>query len=132
MPRGIPSPPPPFPGGRTPPIPTNPAPIPGTGGTHGGPFGRVPDTHDRGCADTHPDPELRELAASGGGGYFELRGTDDLDATFARVADELHHQYLLAFTPEALDGAVHTVDVRSRRPGVTVRSRTSYIASKER
>src|SRR5262249_39931411 len=55
------------------------------------------DDDKRPCRVKRPDPLLRELAAQGGGGYFELHATDDLAATFTRVADELHHQYLLAF-----------------------------------
>src|SRR5262249_34424287 len=42
-----------------------------------------------------PDPWLRELARQTGGGYFELTDGDTLGPTFARVADELHRQYLL-------------------------------------
>lgn len=80
------------------------------------------------CAEAGPDPELRELAAVGGGGYFELHSADDLRSTFARVADELHHQYLLAFTAEKLDNRIHQLEVRARRPGVTVRARHTYMA----
>ena len=36
----------------------------------------------RGCAGSHPDAGLKLLAEEGGGGYFELRGTDDLTSTF--------------------------------------------------
>jgi hypothetical protein len=64
----------------------------------------------------------------GGGGYFELKNTEDLGAAFARVAEELHHQYLLAFTPEIHDGEVHTIDVRVRGSDLTARARTSYVA----
>ena len=44
-----------------------------------------------------PDEGLIELAAESGGGYFPIRATDNLADTFARVADELHRQYLLGF-----------------------------------
>jgi hypothetical protein len=80
------------------------------------------------CADAGPDPELRTLADEGGGGYFELRGTDNLRSTFARVADELHHQYLLAFAAPVLDGEVHRLDVRVKKPRLTTRARKSYLA----
>jgi hypothetical protein len=75
-----------------------------------------------------PDPNLRGLADHAGGGYYELRPTDNLSATFARVADELHHQYLLAFTPQALDGKVHKLEVRVKNPELTVRARRTYVA----
>jgi hypothetical protein len=51
-----------------------------------------------------------------------------LRATFARVADELHRQYLLAFAAPVLDGTMHTLEVRVRNPDLTVRSRKSYLA----
>jgi VWFA-related protein len=81
------------------------------------------------CADAGPDPELRQLAEEGGGGYFELRADDDLRATFSRVADELHHQYLLAFPASRLDGTVHRLDVRVRPADLSVRARRSYVAN---
>ena len=53
---------------------------------------------------------METIAAQTGGGYFELKSTDDLDSTFKLVADELHHQYVLGFSPSALDGKMHTAD----------------------
>jgi Ca-activated chloride channel family protein len=76
-----------------------------------------------------PDEGLAKLAAESGGGYFELHSTDDLGATFARVADELHRQYTLGFAPEKLDGKTHKIDVRVTRPGVVARARRSYVAT---
>jgi VWFA-related protein len=81
-----------------------------------------------GCVTTTPDPDLKALATDGGGGYFELRPADDLGGTFARVADELHQQYLLAFPPSALDGRLHRIEVRLRQSNLTARARKSYLA----
>ncbi len=77
---------------------------------------------------TQPDPGLRKLAEETGGGYFELDRTDELNATFTRVAAELHSQYVLGFSPTALDGKVHTLAVTIKRPGLVARARKSYIA----
>ena len=115
--------------GRGSPIPRNP-----------GPFGLPPRGGDRdrpaeragGCVESRPDPNLKTLANDGGGGYFELKGTDNLRATFARVADELHHQYLLAYTVPVFDGKVHQVDVRVKGKNLTVRARKSYVAAAEK
>ena len=82
---------------------------------------------DKPCVTT-PDPNLREVAVDSGGGYFELHTTDELGRTFARVADELHRQYLLGFAPAEFDGTVHTLEVRLRDPNLTVRARRSYLA----
>src|SRR5688572_1976968 len=45
-----------------------------------------------GFGGNRPDPGLPAIAEETGGGYFELRRAEDLAATFARVADELHRQ----------------------------------------
>lgn len=81
------------------------------------------------CEVTKPDPGLRDVAFESGGGYFELRATDQLGDTFARVADELHRQYLLGFTPQTLDGKSHRLEVRLRDSALTVRARRSYVAA---
>jgi Ca-activated chloride channel homolog len=78
---------------------------------------------------TKPDSGLKRLAEETGGGYFELDKTADLAPTFTRVAQELHSQYVLGFTPTSLDGKVHRLTVRAKRPGMTVRARRSYLAS---
>ena len=79
---------------------------------------------------TGPDPGLPKIAASTGGGYFELTTTRDLADTFKRVADELHHQYALGFAPTVLDGKRHSLEVRVARPGAAVSARKNYVASK--
>ena len=77
-----------------------------------------------------PDEGLPKIAAATGGGYFELTTTRDLASTFARVADELHHQYALGFAPEKLDGKLHDLTVRLSRPDLIARARKRYLASK--
>ncbi|OFW07352.1 MAG: hypothetical protein A3H96_05075 [Acidobacteria bacterium RIFCSPLOWO2_02_FULL_67_36] len=64
-----------------------------------------------------------------GGGHFDLKDDADLTATFARVTAELRHQYTLGFTPAALDGKIHKLNVRLTRPGIKARARTSYLAA---
>jgi Ca-activated chloride channel family protein len=77
-----------------------------------------------------PDSGLKRLAEETGGGYFELEKTSDLAPTFTRVAQELHSQYVLGFTPSQLDGKIHRISVRAKA-GMTVRTRRSYLASAE-
>lgn len=81
---------------------------------------------------SRPDGGLRRLAEETGGGYFELKETDDLAPTFTRVAQELHSQYVVGFTPTNLDNRVHRLDVRLKRPGLSARARRSYLADPER
>ncbi len=81
---------------------------------------------------TRPDRGLRKIADETGGGYFELQKTSELAPTFTRVAQELHSQYVLAFTPTSLDGKVHKLIVRTKQPGMTARARRSYLAAADR
>lgn len=81
---------------------------------------------------TKPDRGLKGLSEETGGGYFELDQTADLAPTFTRVAQELHSQYLMGFTPDVLDGKSHKLEVRVKRPGLTARARKSYVASAEK
>jgi len=76
-----------------------------------------------------PIHELSTVARATGGWYFELKPADDVAATMQRVADELHRQYILGFSPQTLDDKVHRLDVKVARRGLTVRARRSYFAS---
>jgi Ca-activated chloride channel family protein len=78
-----------------------------------------------------PDRGLRRLSEETGGGFFLLKKTDELTSTFTRVAQELHSQYVLGFSPQVLDGKVHKLEVRLKKPGMTARARKSYLASAE-
>jgi Ca-activated chloride channel homolog len=78
---------------------------------------------------TRPDRGLKKLSEETGGGFFELKKKDELGPTFTRVAQELHSQYVLGFAPQDLDGKVHKLEVRVKRPGTTARGRKSYVAS---
>jgi Ca-activated chloride channel family protein len=79
-----------------------------------------------------PDRGLRRIADETGGGYFELKKTADLAPTFTRVAQELHSQYVLGFTPTQLDNKVHKLMVRMKQPGMTARARRSYLAAADK
>ena len=81
---------------------------------------------------TRPDRGLKRLAEETGGGYFELKKSDDLSPTFTRVAQELHSQYTLGFAPSVLDGKEHKLTLKMRDPKMNGRARKSYIASPER
>jgi Ca-activated chloride channel family protein len=76
-----------------------------------------------------PDRGLKKLAEDTGGGYFELKKTADLGETFTRVAQELHSQYVLGFSPETQDGKVHKLEVRVKKAGMTARARKTYVAA---
>jgi Ca-activated chloride channel family protein len=76
-----------------------------------------------------PDRGLKKLAEDTGGGFFELKKTADLGETFTRVAQELHSQYVLGFSPATLDGKVHKLEVRVKKAGMSARARKTYVAA---
>jgi Ca-activated chloride channel homolog len=78
-----------------------------------------------------PDPGLALVAEQTGGGYAEIRFGQDLGAAFARVADELHSQYLIGFAPPKRDGKVHDIDIRVASRGLKTRARKSYVAPRQ-
>jgi Ca-activated chloride channel family protein len=78
---------------------------------------------------TRPDRGLQKLADETGGGYFELKKSADLGPTFSRIALELHSQYVLGFEPAQLDGKVHKLGVRVKKPSMVARARKSYLAA---
>lgn len=79
---------------------------------------------------SRPDRGLKGLAEETGGGFFLLKETDELGTTFTRVAQELHSQYVLGFTPQTLDGKVHKLEVRLKDPAMSARARKSYVATR--
>ena len=95
------------------------------GGLGGGYFGQ------RNMISQKPDEGLAKIAGETGGGYIELSNANDLNSSFARVADELHRQYLLGFAPAKLDGKTHKLEVKLKQPGMTARARRSYVAKAE-
>ena len=78
---------------------------------------------------TKPDSGLRKIADETGGGYFELTKASDLAPTFTKVAQELHSQYVIGFTPTNLDNKVHKLAVKLKQPGMTAQARRSYLAA---
>ncbi len=73
--------------------------------------------------------EIDSLANATGGRAAELKAAEDIPAAMRRIADELHHQYVIGFAPVTLDDKLHGLDVKVKRAGVTVRARKSYFAA---
>jgi VWFA-related protein len=66
--------------------------------------------------------------ASGGRAYFPRR-TEDLDAAFGAILDELSHQYILSYVSGAPpDGSWRTLEIRAC-DGCVVRAREGYRAA---
>ena len=74
--------------------------------------------------------EIGALANSTGGRTLELKSSDDIGTAMRQVADELHNQYLIGFSPEKLDDKLHRVVVKVRRPGAVARTTRMYFAAR--
>ena len=74
---------------------------------------------------------LEELGRTTGGRVIVPASVDDLQAAFAQVAEELRHQYGLAYVSDNVirDGRWRRIELRVRnRPDLSVRHREGYYA----
>src|SRR5260370_34034022 len=77
----------------------------------------------------HPDRVLKTGPGQARRGSAGLPAAADLSETFTRVAQELHSQYVLGFSPEAMDGRIHKLEVRVKKAGMNARARKTYVAA---
>lgn len=73
---------------------------------------------------------MQEFASRTGGKAFFNR--NDLDTAIRQVMEETEVTYTLAFYPtgDKADGQLHDLKVKVSRPGVSIRSRKGYVASR--
>ncbi len=73
---------------------------------------------------------LEELASASGGKLFPALSIIDLESVFPLVEDELRSVYSVAYYPknQEFDGSWRNVEVRVKRRGSQVRSRSGYYA----
>ena len=78
-----------------------------------------------------PHTGLGELAQSTGGQLFE--NTNNLRTGFDRLESDLRNYYLLGYTPTnaTYDGKFRTIELRVKRPGLTVAARKGYFAVRD-
>lgn len=77
-----------------------------------------------------PASSLGPLARDTGG--FLISDTNDVSERFRQLADEMHCHYIVAYSPrnEAYDDRFRKLRVRVRRPGLEVRTRRGYVATR--
>lgn len=88
-----------------------------------------PDARGRGAVPF----EMRTLAGETGGRTFVSTHRDNLSAAYREVAEELRHQYWLAYVPASASQGYRRIAVRVvTRPGLVVRTRSGYYATSSR
>jgi len=89
------------------------------------------DPEERQAINTRVDAEaLREITAESGGRTEVVRGSAELAAAAARIAEELNHQYVLGYSsPRGADGQYHSIRVRITGGEYRVRARNGYVAT---
>jgi hypothetical protein len=78
-----------------------------------------------------PHTGLGELAQSTGGQLFE--NTNNLRQGFERIDSDLRNYYLVGYTPAnaTYDGTFRKIEVKVKRPGLTVAARKGYFAVRD-
>ena len=73
---------------------------------------------------------LQDLASRSGGRLFHAATLGNAVDAFAKVADELRHQYVLGYYPSnrTRDGVYRRIRLTVDRPGVKIRARNGYRA----
>ena len=78
-----------------------------------------------------PRTGLGELAQDTGGLLFD--NTNNLRQGFDRIEHDLRNYYLVGYTPanDTYDGHFRTIEVKVRRPGLTIAARKGYFAVRD-
>lgn len=73
---------------------------------------------------------LDDLADASGGDLIRIESTRELTATLRTLMQDFRQRYLLSFTPAGVArGGWHTLDVRVKGRGRTVKARAGYFSS---
>ncbi|HUH63024.1 MAG TPA: VWA domain-containing protein [Terracidiphilus sp.] len=104
--------------------------FPGGGG--GYPGGGYPGGGGR--RDERPSADgrktMEQIATRTGGLYYEAKSTPHLDEIYSQIAEQLHGQYVLTYTPDQPDneGGYHKVALTANNKDLSVATRQGYYA----
>jgi VWFA-related protein len=95
---------------------------PGSGGGYPGRRGDEPSVDGKKI--------MEQIATRTGGRYFDTKKKEDLAEIYGLIADELHGQYLLSYTPDKVDndGGYHKIVLKANNGDYTVSTRQGYFA----
>ncbi len=100
----------------------------GGGGYPGGGGGRRPGGSEKPTVDGKKI--LEQIATRTGGRFFEAKKKDNLEEIYGQIAEELHGQYLLTYTPDIVDkeGGFHKILLKPNNDNYLVVTREGYYA----
>jgi len=108
--------------------------FPGGGGGYPGGGGGYPGGGGRRGGSSEPQVDgkkiMEKIATQTGGRYFEAKKKDNLEEIYGQIAEELHGQYLLTYTPDKVDtdGGYHKVALKANKDDLSVLTREGYYA----
>ena len=76
---------------------------------------------------------MEKIATRTGGRYFEAKKKDNLEEIYGQIAEELHGQCLLTYTPNVVDkeGGFHKIALKASKDDMVVVTREGYYAPTE-
>ncbi|HYJ46652.1 MAG TPA: VWA domain-containing protein [Pyrinomonadaceae bacterium] len=76
----------------------------------------------------NPDSGLGQLADQTGG--FYITDTNGIETRLQKIDEDLHTYYMMSYSPknQSYDGGYRKIEVRVKRPGLSVQSRKGYFA----
>jgi len=79
------------------------------------------------AADSRKDAGLKSITDATGGHILQVKSSRELTAAFQKILDDFRNRYVLAYAPAGVspDG-YHTLDIRVKRPGASVKARPGY------
>ncbi|GAC1671757.1 MAG: hypothetical protein NVS9B4_27060 [Candidatus Acidiferrum sp.] len=74
---------------------------------------------------------LVDYAHSTGGDVYFAAKRNTMEELYSRIAEQARHQYTLAYSPTGTDRGLsfHSIEVRVKRPGLTLNAREGYYAT---
>ncbi len=98
----------------------------GPGGWPGGGSGRRSSREER------PDGKkvLEQLSRETGGQMFQVSKKESIDEIYARIEEELRHQYSIGYTPDHPESGYHKIHLSTKNKDLIVQARDGYYSNR--
>ena len=72
---------------------------------------------------------LERLSQETGGRMFEVSKKESVDEIYARIEEDLRHQYSLGYTPDKPESGYHKIHLATKNKDLVVQARDGYYAT---